>query len=243
MMANETPTYPQYTNLALGQGLFDQLMTAVRHHLDIEYDKQRLHGDDYTKAYIASMESVLGNSTQYLLGILLIDEKRDKLIADTDLTIQQTALTKVETAKAQFELDVIMPLQAEKLEGEIALLAAQVLLTNAQVLLTEAQTAKVYKEIEFLDQKIITERVNVEAGLAAPGSLLGRQIALLGAQKLGFAGDIQNKIAKLHADYAAVWQSVQEDETVPDLIYGGSTAAEAAINLAQATASEIKSVT
>jgi hypothetical protein len=110
-LKHETPTYPQYTNLALHDGLFDQLLAAHKYHLGLEYDAQRIKGDLYAKVYLGSMESVLQNTTQYLLGILLIDEKRLNLNAQTDLTIQQTKLTAVETARAQLN-SILMPLQA-----------------------------------------------------------------------------------------------------------------------------------
>lgn len=226
-MAHETPTYPQYTNLALHDGLFDQLLAAHKYHLQTEYDAQRIRGDMYAKVFLGSMESCLQNTTQYLLGILLLDEKQDQLIAQTDLTIQQTKLAEVETAKAQYELDVLMPLQAQKLEGEIALLAAQVLLTNAQ-------TEKVNKEIEYLTAKIVTERANTE-DIADPLSLIGKQIALLTAQRIGFAGDIVTKTAKLHSDYDAVFQSVQELGTQ----YPLGDDAQTAIAKAEGYASEI----
>jgi len=57
------------------------------------------------------------------------------------------------------------------------------------------------------------------------------------AQKLGFAGDIETKTAKLHADYAAVFQSVQE---VPEDVLL-NVDAQTAITLALATATTIKS--
>ena len=60
---HETPTYPQYTNLALHDGLFDQLLAAHEYHLNIQYDKQRIKGDLYAKVYLGSMESVLQNTT------------------------------------------------------------------------------------------------------------------------------------------------------------------------------------
>ena len=222
-MTTITPTFPQYTNLALKEGLFDQLMATVKHHLELEYDAHRLRGDNYSKVYLGSMEAVMANTTQYLLGILLIDERRDKLIADTNLV-------NIETDKAKFELDTLFPLQATKLQSEINLL-------DAQKILTDAQKLKVDKEVEFLTQKIVTELANVDGTGVTSDSIIGRQVALLLAQKLGFAGDIETKTAKLHADYAAVFQSVQE---VPEDVLL-NVDAQTAITLALATATTIKS--
>ena len=48
-MAIDTLTYPQYTNLNLGDGLFDQLMATVQDKLDKQYDLQRIRGAEYAK--------------------------------------------------------------------------------------------------------------------------------------------------------------------------------------------------
>jgi len=196
-----TPTYPQYTNRQLADGLFDQLMAAVKYHIDLEWKSQRITGDNYTKVYLGSLESVLANTTQYLLGILLIDEKRDQLI-------QQTEVLEEEARQKRYETDFILPKQVDKLIAEIALI--------------NAQTDKVNKEIEFLDAKIQSELANTDETIADPNSLIGRQINLLRIQGLGFAGDLEAKAAKLHADYDSVFQSVQE---VPEASTLGQNAA------------------
>ena len=126
---------------------------------------------------------------------------------------------------AQFELDILMPLAATKLQSEIDLL--------------DAQKLKVDKEVEFLIQKIVTELANVDGTVFDAESVVGRQTSLLLAQKFGFAGDIQTKTAKLHADYDAIYQSVQES-TAPgseEL----SDNAQTAIITALDTASQISS--
>jgi len=230
-----TPSYPQYTNLPLEGGLFDQLMSTVKHHLQEEYDAQRLKGTDYAKVYVGSMEAVMQNTTTYLLGILLLEEQKDKVVAETALIDAQTSKTDQEIVllgweikRVQYEVENLLPAQLNKLLAEIAVLelqddlvAAQILKITAEIdmlesqkLLIDAQILKINQEILFLDAKIATEYANTIDGA---GGLIGKQMSLLTAQKYGFAGDIEVKVAKLHADYAAVWQSVQEDETIPFL--------------------------
>jgi len=209
-MANPVPSYPQYTNMALEEGLFDQLMTSVKHHLDEEYKANRIRGDLYARTYLGSMEAVMQNTTQYLLGLLLIDEKKLQL----DLT----------NAAQLFTNEQLLPLQRDKLVEEINLLQAQIL--------------KIEEETLFIRQKIETELANVDGAGVTADSLLGRQMSLLQAQKYGFAGDIEAKTAKLHADYAAVYQSVQEVTAATTL----DTTATAAIDLALTTAATIKGV-
>lgn len=50
-----------------GCGTFDVLMSSVYAHLRTEFDKNRITGAEYTKAYIALTESVISNSVQFLL--------------------------------------------------------------------------------------------------------------------------------------------------------------------------------
>lgn len=201
-MATETPTYPQFTNTALGEGLFDQLMAAAKKHIMEEWNEQRINGDTYAKVYLGMMETVLGNTTQYLLGLLLIDEKADKLQAEIDLIREQIR-------QMAYETDFILPAQRDKILAEIELINAQI--------------AKINKEIEFLDAKILSELANTDETIADAGSLIGRQINLLRIQGLGFAGDLEAKATKLHADYDSVFQSVQE---VPE----ASTLSQNAVN-------------
>jgi len=187
-----TPTYPQYTNVALSAGLFDQLMLAIREHLDREYKDQRIRGAEYAKVYLGSLESALANTTQYLLGVLLIDERKLNL----DL---QNAILELQREELRFKIDFLYPLEVLKLQAEIDMMAKQM--------------EKIDKEIEFLDAKIQTEIANVDATGVNPVSVIGRQIELLRAQKLGFAGDLESKAARLHAEYSGIFQTTQEVPT------------------------------
>jgi hypothetical protein len=224
-MTDVTPTltHPRYTNRALNEGLFDQLMEAVKYHIEQEYQNSRITGESWTKVYLGSLEAVLGNSTQYLLGTLLLDEKADQLAAQIDLTQAQTRQT-------DYETDNILPAQLAKLEAETALLVAQLALVQAQTSLTAKQEDKIDKEIEFLTAKIKTEEANTDETIADTGSLIGRQIDLLRIQGLGFAGDLEVKVAKVHADYDTVFQSVQE---VPDASTVSQNTADATVFVLQ----------
>lgn len=202
--ALDTPqTYPTYTNRNLDDGIFEQLMAAVKHHVNEEFKNGRIQADTYGQVYLGLTEACLQNSTQYLLGLLLIDEKR----RGQDLANQ----------KAEYELEVILPAELQKLLKEIELMDKQMEKIDAEISLMAKQEAKIDKEIEFLDAKIQTELANTVAGIADADSLIGKQISLLTAQRLGFAGDIYTKVGKLWADYDAVFQSVQEIETGTNL--------------------------
>jgi len=220
----QDPTFPQYTNLALNEGLFDQLMQSVSFHLDKEYTKQRLRGTEYAKVYVGAIASVMQNTTQYLLGTMLFKDQQQKMAAEIDFIQTQEKqievnieLAELEKIKLEYEIEQILPLQKTKLQSEIDLIDAQELKVDAEVSHMTAQQAlwtkqgnKIDKEITFLTSKIATEDANTQSGIATADSLVGRQNTLLKAQRYGFAGDMQIKAAKLHADYDAVFQSVQE---------------------------------
>lgn len=211
-----TITHPHYTNKGLGEGLFDQLMVAIKYHLDKEYQSGRISGDTYHKVYLGSMEAAMGNATQYLLGLLLIDEKREQIL-------KQIELVEEEARQKAYETDYLLPQQLLKLIEETALLVKQQELIDKQML-------KIDKEIEFLDAKIQSELANTDENIADLNSLIGRQINLLRIQGLGFAGDLESKAAKIHADYDAVFQSVQE---VPDASTVSLNTGNAIINILQ----------
>ena len=193
----DTPqTYPNFTNHGLGEGILDQLMIAVEHHCVRQYDAGRIASDTYGQVYLGALEAAMTQATQFLLGQLLIDEKK----RGQDLQNQ----------KAEYELEILLPLQAELTQKQIDKITAEISLMAKQEEKIDKEMEKIDKEIEFITAKILTERANTEEGIAAAGSLIGKQIALLTAQRLGFAGDIQTKVGKLYADYDAVFQSVQE---------------------------------
>jgi hypothetical protein len=192
-------TYPQFTNLKLNEGLFDQLMATVEVHVKKEFDQQRISSSDYAKVYLGSLEAVLANSTQYLLGILLLEQQKLKLEAEIKML-------ELESEKLRFEIDFMYPAQLIKLEQEGKLIEAQVRLAEANIIKTEAeirkidaeilmlesqkllidaQIDKINQEILFLQAKIKTEEANTGTNFAT-GSIIGRQTALLKAQKLGF---------------------------------------------------------
>lgn len=85
------------TRVVGGDGTFDALMAGFSAHLKIEYEKGRITGAEYTKAFIALTEGAMANAVQYLLG-------RDNAFWQA-VTAQAQAITarvQLETAKVQY---------------------------------------------------------------------------------------------------------------------------------------------
>lgn len=79
-----------------GSGLFDGLMVALGSHLESQYDKGRIAGAEYTKAYIAAFEGAMGNAVQFLLS------KDSAFWQAQSAQVQAiTARVQLETAKVQ----------------------------------------------------------------------------------------------------------------------------------------------
>jgi hypothetical protein len=191
LIAKDTPkTYPSYTNRALDQGVLDQLMVTLEHYVGEQFNAGRIDKAKYGEVYLSMMDTATANATQFILGLLLVDEKRRA--AD------------LENQKSEWEYENMLPKQLEMIDKQIEKITAEISLLGKQ-------EDKIDKEIEFLTYKILTERANTEAGVADPLSLIGKQITLLTAQRIGFAGNIQNKVAKTYADFDAVLLSVHEN--------------------------------
>lgn len=224
MTETQTVTYPEFTTLGTNSGLFDQLMIAMKTHIHEEYKQQRITSADYARVFLGTMEAALTNTSQFLIAGLLLDLQKEKIEAEI-------RLIDLESEKLRYEIDYMYPAQLLKIEQEGLLITAQVSLAEAQVLKTtadiekieaeidmmltqklllEAQVDKIAQEILFMEAKVKTEKANTEENFT-PGSVIGRQTTLLKAQQLGFAGELQLKISKLHADYSSVYESVHED--------------------------------
>lgn len=85
------------TRVVNGDGTFDALMAGFGAHLKIEYDKGRITGAEYTKAYIALTEGAMSNAVQFLLG-------RDQAFWQAVAAQAQAIAARValETAKVQY---------------------------------------------------------------------------------------------------------------------------------------------
>ena len=196
-----SPHFPDLTTGALnGKGLFDLLMGATKEHLMEEFNAQRLRGTDYSKVYLGSMESALGNSVQYLIGMGLIDAQLEKLAAETAL------------AKFQLEKEKqLLPLEIEKVHADIDLTKAQIRGTEAQIRLTEEQIKR-EKELLPLQKSQITAEV---ARTEAQTRQINEQVKLIPYEIQKIQKDIEAttaQIAKLEKDKLLIQEQINESK-------------------------------
>lgn len=195
-----------------GSGTFDALMESAHNHLKAEFKANRITGGEYTKAYIAMMETCMGNAVQFLLG-------RDQAYwAAAMAQIQAvTARVQLATSKAQF---VLAKIQALSAKSEYALTKMKIA--------TESETycAALYTSEKILpaQERLIQEQYEVQRAqtqetrsdaLPILGSI-GKQKELYSQQITSYQRDAEVKAAKLFTDAWITQKTIDEGLNPPN---------------------------
>ena len=196
-----------------GNGAFDALMGSVGVHLKAEYEKGRITGAEYTKAYIALTEGAMSNAVSFLIN-------RDQAFWQAQNAQVQaiTALVQLETAKVQLaavQLEAMnqranYALTKIRLAGEsVAYCTAQFNLNDmlpAQLLLNEAQRKMVSEQMEAQRAQTLNTRTD---GATITG-VLGKQKDLYSQQITSYQRDSENKAARLFTDAWITMKTIDE---------------------------------
>ena len=195
-----------------GSGTFDALMESAHNHLKAEFKANRITGGEYTKAYIAMMESCMSNAVQFLLG-------RDQAYWAAALAQIQavTARVTLATSKAQF---VLAKIQALSAKSEYALTKMKIA--------TESETycAALFNASQMLPQqlKLITEQTEAQRaqtldtrtdGAVVTGSV-GKQKELYSQQITSYQRDAEVKASKLFTDAWITQKTIDEGLNPPN---------------------------
>lgn len=195
-----------------GSGTFDALMESAHNHLKAEFKANRITGGEYTKAYIAMMESCMSNAVQFLLG-------RDQAYWAAALAQIQavTARVTLATSKAQF---VLAKIQALSAKSEYALTKMKIA--------TESETycAALFNADQMLPQqlKLLTEQTEAQRaqtldtrtdGTVVKGSV-GKQKELYSQQITSYQRDAEVKASKLFTDAWITQKTIDEGLNPPN---------------------------
>lgn len=195
-----------------GSGTFDALMESAHNHLKSEFKANRITGGEYTKAYIAMMESCMSNAVQFLLG-------RDQAYWAAALAQIQavTARVTLATSKAQY---VLAKIQALSAKSEYALTKMKIA--------TESETycAALFNAAQMLPQqlKLITEQTEAQRaqtldtrsdGATVTGSV-GKQKELYSQQITSYQRDAEVKASKLFTDAWITQKTIDEGLNPPN---------------------------
>lgn len=179
-----------------GNGCFDQIMTALKAHLKMEYEEGRITGAEYTKAYIASMQSALQYAVQYLLG-------KDNAYYQALGTQAQALASNIDAYTAKVKL-AIAQAQAHLSKAQYAGQVAQLYAVDKQAALVAEQTNTQVGQQALLKEQ--TEQAHAQVsdtqldGTTPVTGYTGNQNSLLKQQVIAFKKDAIVKAAKIYSD-------------------------------------------
>lgn len=224
-----------------GAGAFDALMDGYRCHLKEEYEKGRITGAEYTKAYIALTEAAMSNGVQYLLGRdqafwAAVQAQAAAITARVQLEVAKVqyaslqlealtsranyALTKLKLStedvaygQGKFTLDQMLPAQKEgqDLQNAGYGLANQIATYNLGTMMPQ-QLTLLKEQTEAQRAQTLNNRTD---GAAVTG-VLGKQKDLYTQQITSYQRDAEVKAAKLFTDAWITQKTIDEGLLPPN---------------------------
>lgn len=200
-----------------GTGVLDQMLATMRVHLAEQFDKERIQGTEYAEVYLGAFQSTLAAAIQFLLA-------RRKLGLDLKLQEAQISLTTAQEDQIRAEMQKI-PYEIQALQKQLELADKQIAQADKQLELTEAQIQVSLKQLDLMaeqleqakaqtayyEQRTITEKAQTSAGVAATGSVIGTQIALMNKQADGYDRNAEQQAAQILANTWNVRRQTDED--------------------------------
>lgn len=199
-----------------GTGIFDVLMSGFSAHLKNEYDKNRITGAEYTKAFIALCEGAMQNAIQYALGREQVFWQSVQAQAGAITSRVQNELAKVETrlSQANYALTKLRLANEDITYGTAkyqltAILPKQALLTGTQIDLVKEQT-------EVQKAQTLDYRRDPDLGVVVPiKGILGKQKDLYDRQIMSYYYDSKIKAAKPFIDFMLTSKTTDLDYQEP----------------------------
>ena len=213
------------TRVVDGSGVFDALMSGLSAHLKKEYEQNRITGEQYTKAYTASLGGALQTATSFLLG-------RDQAYWQAVLAQMQARTTEIQVVTARVQLEVAKAqlatarIQALNAEAEFGLTKMKIATEDQQYCLLKMQTEQgeyTLNEIMPTQKTLLEEQVEVQRaqtldtrtnGTVIRGSV-GKQKDLYTQQITSYQRDAEVKAAKLFTDAWITQKTIDEGLLAP----------------------------
>lgn len=209
-----------------GTGAFDKIMVSLAAHLKNEYDKNRITGAEYTKAFIAATELALSQGASFTLACerqywdtLLLQQQTIAAKLQAENLLAEYAIKKLQLAKlsseycaSEFNVNTLLPKQAEMLTKQIAgqETSNQIAAYNLANMLPEQ--LKLVKE-QFESARAQTKDTRSD-GSAIEGSV-GAQKLLHAQQVTAYVQDSKLKVAKIFSDSWITQKTLNEDIPAP----------------------------
>lgn len=206
------------TRVVKGDGTFDGLMESMSAHLKAEFEKGRITGADYTKAYIALTEASLQSGLSLLLG-----KEQSFWQAQTAQIQALTARVQLETAKMQL---AAARMDAMNQQANFGLTKAKIA-TEDMTHVAAKFTADFLLPQQLLNLvasgKMINEQMEGQRGQtsdtrtdgATVVGVMGKQKDLYSQQITSYQRDAEMKIGKLFSDAWITQKTIDEGTLAP----------------------------
>ena len=158
-------TIDQLTETTIdGAGVFDKLMKAMSTHVQLEYDKNRIRGPEYSTVYVTGLQTAMDQSIRFLLERVNVElqEKQIELLekqielAAKDLLLKDKEIELAQKQIEKLELDKLLTdAQVRKINEEILIIPKQGLLLDQQVLNAIQEVLMSEKQVEQICAEIL----------------------------------------------------------------------------------------
>lgn len=200
------------TGVVGGEGMFDKLAASMKAHLAEQYEKGRLTGSEYTRAYIELMTACMDSAVSFLV-------QRDQAFwqAQQAQIAAITARVAMQTAKVEL---AAMQLQAETARANYALTKLKLANESIQYCLANYQLS----DILPTQKTLLVEQTNAQRAQSSDtrtdgqpvAGTLGKQKDLYTQQITSYQRDAEVKAAKLFTDAWTVQKTVDDGIVPPD---------------------------
>lgn len=144
-----------------GSGVFDHLMRATKAHLEEEYQKNRIKGQEYATVYLGALQAVMDRSLQFLLQQQRVDLEARLLEEQIQTEVKNRELVNQQILKMQSDIS-LTDQQKANLVSENAQTIAQTDLVKQQKINLEAEALNIPKQGLILDQQLLTATEEVK---------------------------------------------------------------------------------
>lgn len=200
------------TGVVGGEGMFDKLAASMKAHLAEQYEKGRLTGSEYTRAYIELMTACMASAVSFLV-------QRDQAFwqAQQAQIAAITARVAMQTAKVEL---AAMQLQAETARANYALTKLKLATESIQYCIANYQLS----DILPTQKTLLVEQTNAQRAQSSDtrtdgqpvAGTLGKQKDLYDQQITSYQRDAEVKAAKLFTDAWTVQKTVDDGIVPPD---------------------------
>lgn len=200
-----------------GTGVLDVMLQTMRVHLSDQFDKERIQGGEYATVYLGAYQATLEAAINFLLAKQKQGLELQLLTAQVSLAEAQEDQIRDAMQKTPYEIQLLekqielADKQSAQADKQLELLEAQVNVQLKQLDLLTEQVEQAKAQTAYYEQRTITEQAQTQAGVAATGSVIGTQVALMNKQADGYDRNAEQQAVQILVNTWNVRRQTDED--------------------------------